>query len=259
MDKDGDSDNLGFDLTGGANYKAYNHLRTVSSNTSEGSYSITDTWVVSDNTTNARHDIDISYEDSQEAPAKTISVSGTITGLDTNSSSSNSISRYSNAKSELSATLAKVFSLASAVYTASGGTGSLRNIELTRSIGHNKVAGVITYSLNYDDLSVTIDNALSESVTVSYDNEDGANEIIAIIGVIGKAGGPVIQNMGTTNEKKVTVSVDVVMQRGYRTDKPDGTSLATTYKPTVGFQTTKTESWTPNTGAYNLNIEWIYV
>ena len=45
---DSDDTNLGYDLgdadTGA--YKAYDHVRTVSSNVSAGSYSVTDTWVV---------------------------------------------------------------------------------------------------------------------------------------------------------------------------------------------------------------------
>ena len=209
----------------------------------------------------AKHDVEISYENSQEAPVQTITVSGTVTGFETGTSSESVSLKYANAKTELTKAIAAAYALAAVVYVDSGGTGALRNIELSRSIGHNKVAGTITYSISYDDLVVTVENALSESVTVSYNNEDGANQIIAVLGVIGKENGPVIQNMGTTSEKSIGVSVDIVMLRGFRDaiNKPDGTALATVYKPAGGFQTAKTESWTPTTGAYNLNIEWVYV
>ena len=93
---------------------------------------------------------------------------------------------------------------------------------------------------------------------------DGTNSVIAIIPIIGKTDGPVIQSMGTTTEKKVNVSFDVVMQKGYRTTKPNGLSSVIAYKPTTSnptgvHQGRKTESWSPSTGAYNLSLEWIYV
>ena len=45
------------------------------------------------------------------------------------------------------------------------------------------------------------------------------------------------------------------------TTKPDGTTIANLYKPTVAnvFQESKTESWSPSTGSYNLSIGWVYI
>ena len=114
--------------------------------------------------------------------------------------------------------------------------------------------------MSFNDLEPEISGALSESVTVNYDNEDGLDQIIAIIPIIGKADGPVIQDMGTTKEKKVSVTLDVVMLKGSRSSKPDGTTVANSYKPTsTSYQETKTESWSPSTGSYNLSISWIYI
>ena len=150
--------------------------------------------------------------------------------------------------------------MANAAYTAAAVGGTLRNTQLNKSIGHNKSGGTITYSVSFNDLEPEISGALSESVTVNYDNEDGLDQIIAIIPIIGKADGPVIQDMGTTKEKKVSVTLDVVMLRSSRSSKPDGTTIANSYKPTsTSYQETKTESWSPSTGSYNLSISWIYI
>ena len=66
--------------------------------------------------------------------------------------------------------------------------------------------------------------------------------------------------MNTTPEKRISGTVDLIMDRSYRTSKPDGTSVANTYKPSSNvFQQSKTESWSPTTGTYNLSIEWVYV
>ena len=210
----------------------------------------------------ATHDVEASVEASQDAQSNTITVNGTITGLSTavpgNSGTDN---KYDNAVATLGTVLGAAFTLAQAVYTSNGLTDTLRNVQLSKSIGQNKVSGTITYSVSYNDLAVTIANALSETVTVNYDNEDGADNIIAIIPIIGKENGPVIQDMGTTKEKKVSATIDIVMQRGYRTTKPDGTTIANLYKPTVAnvFQESKTESWSPSTGSYNLSIGWVYI
>tara|TARA_Y100000296_G_scaffold70971_1_gene86065 strand:- start:1120 stop:2628 length:1509 start_codon:yes stop_codon:yes gene_type:complete len=257
MDKN--STDIGFDLVSDS-YTHYNHVRSVSSDMAGGSYAVTDTWITSNSTTTATHEIDVSYETSSDASANTVTVTGTITGFDNTASSINTTDRYNNARGELDDTLSKAFIWAGTVYTYSGGSGSLRNVELNKSIGHNKAAGTITYSVTYDDLVVSVANAVSESINVTYDNEDGANQTIAIIPVIGKTDGPVIQDMNTTPEKTINVTVDLVMNKSYRTSKPDGTSVANTYKPSSNvFQQSKTESWSPTTGTYNLSIEWVYV
>jgi len=66
--------------------------------------------------------------------------------------------------------------------------------------------------------------------------------------------------MGTTNERKRSVSVDWTMDKCNRTTKPTvkATEAANNYKPTGAYQQSKSESWTPATGKYTLNIDWVY-
>ena len=254
---------LGYALSA---YTAVNKLRTVSTNLAEGSYSVTTTWLMVPNGVGlATHEAEASLDSAQDSQSATVTVSGTITGLSTAApGNSGADDRYTNASGVLSTVLTYAYTLANAAYTAAALGGTLRNTQLNKSIGHNKSGGTITYSVSFNDLEPEISGALSESVTVNYDNEDGTNNVIAVIPIIGKADGPVIQNMGTTTEKKVNVSFDVVMQKGYRTTKPNGLSSVIAYKPTTSnptgvHQGRKTESWSPSTGAYNLSLEWIYV
>ena len=250
---------LGYALSA---YTAVNKLRTVSTNLAEGSYSVTTTWLMVPNGVGlATHEADASVESSQDAQSATVTVNGTITGLSTAApGNSGTNDKYTNASGVLSTVLTYAYTLANAAYTAAAIGGTLRNTQLNKSIGHNKSGGTITYSVSFNDLEPEISGALSESVTVNYDNEDGLDQIIAIIPIIGKADGPVIQDMGTTKEKKVSVTLDVVMLRGSRSSKPDGTTIANSYKPTsTSYQETKTESWSPSTGSYNLSISWIYI
>ena len=97
-------------------------------------------------------------------------------------------------------------------------------------------------------------------MTVTDDNEDRSVQTVAIIAIIGKADGPIFQDMGTTPERKRSVSVDWTMKKDKRDEKPSAAALtaANAYKPTGAYQLSKTESWTKATGAYTLNIEWSY-
>ena len=87
--------------------------------------------------------------------------------------------------------------------------------------------------------------------------------MIVIIPVLEKADGPVIQDMSVTNEKKISVSLDVVMKRCHRDSKPDGMAAVAAYEPAAAtsgpFQQAKTESWSPDSGQYNLSLEWVYI
>ena len=261
---DTDSTNLGYNLA--SNYRAYNHVRTVSSDRAAGSYQVTDTWLVSDQNQYVTHDVDFNVEVGQDAPANTITANGTIQGLSINNPDTNTSDKYTNALAALDGVLASVYTAANAVYVASGFTGTLRTVENSRSVSHSKGAGTITWSITHDDFAVTCVGALSESVQITDENEDGSNQVVAIIGVIGNGSmGPVMQDMGATNEKKRTMSVDIVMPKDKRDTKPScGSIFESTYKPLAPdgrdgpFQQSKTETWSPTTGAYNLSITWVY-
>lgn len=238
---------LGYTLT-----KYYNHIRTVSSDIGEGSYSITDTWIASNSAKKATLDLEISAENSQEAPVDTVTVTGTITGLDTDTATSSTSSKYTNAKTELATVESAVFSLAQAAYN---GGGILSSTEISKSVSHNQTTGVITLSITYNDLVTTITGAISEELTVSYSGQD---DVFAIIGVIGRADGPIIQDMATKTEEKESVSFDIVMGKDNRDSKPNGETTAIAAIKTGGLVESKTESWNKNTGAYNISITKVY-
>ena len=261
MDKDGDTDNLGYNLH--TDFLAFNHVRTVSSDQGAGSYSVTDTWIISEQNQPVTHDIEVSLEVDQEAKGNVVTVNGTIQGLSTtNPINGNKDDKYTNALTALDAVLGKSFDAANNVYQAAipGSPNPLRNVIKAKSVGHSKVSGSITFNVTYDDIPVTTVGAIREEVNITYDNWDSSNQKVAIIGVIDNAGGPVIQDMGTTDEKKISISVDITMDQDHRTTKPDGTTLALVYVSTDiinQFRQSKTETWNPFTGSYNLSLSWV--
>jgi len=266
MDKTGTTD-MGYDLTG---LGAYNHIRQVQSDISAGSYSVTETWIISNASVSARHDLEVTVEGGEESPEIIVTVNGTVQGLDTNSSTTNTTAKYTNAQTALSTILSNTYTIANDTYGDSGHTGSLRNVVLSESLGHNKVVGAITFSRTYDDTSIDVTGAIRQDLTVNYDNIDGTQKVIAILGVLSRADGPIIQDMNTTKERTVSVSLDLTMDKSTRTTKPSATegadtssasqiwTLVSAYRPTNGHLQNKTENWNPRTGTYNLSVAWTF-
>ena len=266
MDKTGTTD-MGYDLTG---FGAYNHIRQVQSDISAGSYSVTETWIISNASVSARHELEVTVEGGEETSEVIVTVQGSVVGLDTSSSTATTTSKYTNAQTALTDILGKTYNIANDTYGDSGHTGALRNIVLSESLGHNKVAGVITFSRVYDDTVIDVDGAIRQEVNVNYDNVDGTQKVVAILGVLSRADGPIIQDMNTTKERTVSVSLDLTMDKSNRVNKPSATEGADTssasqawqivsaYRPTNGYLQNKTESWTPRTGVYNLSVAWVF-
>lgn len=275
----GETTDSEFDFGTGFSY--YNKSRVATVDVHAGTYSLTELWYVSKQA--ATHDVEVSYDVDGEGLI-TVTVSGTIQGLDSGSFGTQTENKLANAEAVLGTCLDQSYTLAESTYNTLKATGNdgegesaangcegdeedesvLRKKEQSRSVSKNKVTGAITYSVTYNDKleseEAKEEGVVEETITVSDDNEDHSNNIVAIIGIIGKADGPIFQDMGTTNERKRSVSVDWTMDKCNRKTKPTvkATAAANDYKPTGAYQVSKTESWTASTGQYTLNIEWVY-
>lgn len=250
-------------ITSSPTYKGHNHVRQINSDLGAGTYGITETWLISAQDIAATHQIETSIDD-QKGAFITVSVSATFQGLDSNAVTKTDTNKYDNALISYNAMKDSFYNLAVAVYNewGNGVATGLTNRKITESYGQNKIAGTITYSVSFNDAVIEIANAISEDVSVTYDNYEGLNKVIAKIPIIGKADGPVIQDMSTTPIKTRGATIDVVMNRDNRVNPPRdaATTVLNTYKPTEeSFQQSKTESWNPKTGAYNMQISWEYI
>ncbi len=258
MNKPGATDDLGFELAeGSVVYKGYNHTRSVSSDQNVGSYSVTDTWVLSQENFLSTHSLEFNFENSIDGQGATVGVSATIQGLTSLDSRQTKTDKYANALSSFGIIKALIPALADQVYKDSGGAFALRqDRKFSESIGHNKVAGTITYSVSFNDYDPPkIPGAITENVTVNYNNDKGEQKLIAILQVIGRAKGPIIQDIQTTQISSRTITVDAVMERGL--GKPDGTAAISAYRPLGNvFLTSSTESFNPSTRSYNKSETW---
>lgn len=253
----------GIDLS---EFKKYTVNRTYSSNISEGSFSLNTSWVVrygEGTTDDAQVDsLDVSIETSVEG-STSVTVNGSITGIDTSGDASTTNNKMVNARNQLPVIEGKAYALASALYATHkpsyAPSGGLKTDVLSKSIGENQAEGAITFSYSYNDEEVDNPDALSQKISITDDNKDRDVKVLAIIAIIGKADGPIIQDIGTTPERKKSASLEWVMKQGKRTTQPDGKDVLTAYAPAgTSYIVSKNETWSEDDGAYNLSIDWVY-
>lgn len=238
----------------GSGYSFYNHVRAPSCNMSEGSYSITETWFISNMPATLEMEIEVSEE---ESGTITMTLSGTIKGLDASAVNNNIVSKIANAETVLSNINSKAYDILSPYYPSNTGGFSLQNVVRQKTIGRNKGTGVITFNYTFNDQEVLISGAISSSLKINDNNLNKEVETIAIIPIIGKIDGPIIQDMNTTPESKRGLQIDVVMNRANRVNKPNLSSVYNSYKLDNSYVQTFDENWEPYTGAYSLSIEWV--
>ncbi len=182
MNKPGETGELGYDLGTNSDipYRAYNHVRNVSHDVAAGSYSVTDTWVLSQETFFATHEIEISSENNISSPYEGITVNATFKGIESNYSNSKSTTRYDNALSAYGVFEGTVFALANQAYLDSGGIQNLNPAFISNSLTHSKTSGTITLNRAYDTRTITVEGAASESVSLNYQNQTGYVDVIVI-------------------------------------------------------------------------------
>lgn len=277
-------------------YKARNKTRVINSDIANGSYSVTDSWIVSLDQIKALHEINISIDNSNDSAAVVVTVDGTVTGLTEKDINDNIEDKYTNALEEYkkffvgadNALASKIGAAAQTVYDAFVAAGyktdTLREIAVSHQETHNKTSGTISWSSSFNDEEILVNGAISQNVQFSYTNTNGVYNKYQVISpsvVETIRNGPFIYNSNYTPEKILKISVDLVMSFDNRISKPDGRSAFTLpefvkrsealdenysdpeyriiYDYAAPRLTAKTESWNPKTGAYNLSIEYTYV
>ena len=305
----GTTTNLGFDFYQNASanerYKAFDHVRTVQTDIHAGSYSVTDTWVLGlEKASTATIDLEISVDidptseidvDPPDPDADIpqqgalVSIQGTVTGYNTKAGTETQHDKFANALTAYQNIGGKLKLIADQAYrealgfTSPGSAGppaipadstkatKLRDIEFSKNVGMNKVTGTITFSVSYDDRQPLLARALEETLQV---DDSGGTPVIAIIGVILKATGPVMQDMGTKTEERRSVSYTAKIKRGERSSftvalrkSEVEEAIVDEHEPSANtgftihcgpFEQSKSTSWNEATGDYSLTKEWVF-
>lgn len=270
-------------------YRGFNHVRTESIGVTEGSYSVTESWLLATGIAYENYTLSISSE--IDTPFVNVGIDGNITGLSEiqpdgagvgGSYNDTSNNAYDNALVKYHAISNDAqFGLTSSIYNRANNAVAVQLNSQPKSIslGMDEFGGSITYNLSFDNRPVNIiQGALSESIQV---NDTYPGDIMAQIPVIGRATGPVLQYIGGRTEYRRDVSIEIVMDY---TDIPytSGRNLMlmkpSTNEPTKGqlmtlikmlspekepgirkyFISPPSENWSPKEGRYSLNISWVY-
>ena len=297
-------------------YGGYNHVRTENIDETAGSYSVTETWLLARQDAYETYNMSISSSVGQ--PFMKVSINGNIKGLSKLEPNSTTYGGKNNTKRnyadpEMSyekgpevvtggvqpATVFntkyesalnyynkisnnQLFGVGSLIYKrANNQTQVTLNSEpLSISLGSNKNAGEVTYSLEFDNRPTNIiSNVASEQIQV---NDTYPGDVFATIPVIGRATGPVLQYIGGRTEYKRDVSINLIMDYT-RIPYGSGRPSLLLMKPSVNEPTATelahlleslspanepgirkyfigppSESWEPKTGSYSFNLSFTY-
>lgn len=281
----------------------YNHLRTESIDTTAGTVTINDTWLLSSG--NAYENYNLSLSKSYDNALHKVNIEGRIKGLSsvhagstqyggTNTSTQTQYgvaplnTAHENARykwNQISNTgvygpNCYLFKRAQAAVHL-----PLNYIPLSISLSSNEFTGEINYNIEYDTrLQNIVSGTLSESITCS-DTYPG--DVFAVIPVIGRQHGPVLQYIGGRTEYQRSLSIDLVMDKYYTSGngslvnrirqqsvlskpslnepfKSQINSIIHAYSPIQEanirkyFASPPSETWDPSTGRYSLQINWTY-
>jgi hypothetical protein len=159
-------------------------------------------------------------------------------------------------------------------------TGLTLNIEpLSMLVGRNPYQGTVEYTFEYDTRPMNlIEGARSEVISIQ-DNIGG--ELFASVFVLGRADGPVLQDLGTKPANTRTLNIEILVdppdtntltaRQALIDKKPspsipgsdfysDLNSLVTAATPDFDtvYQTQPQESWEIKEGRYSYTTTWTY-
>ncbi len=203
----------------------FNNYRQVALNPDAGTIQVTETFIVAasggDNQLppNAIETFEIST--AQEEGIVSVSIQGEIQGLATIDWGKNqpeigfdvTTSKYSAATAYWELVQARLFDRAVAGYQ--GITGECYNRPLnpsieSKTVAVNPIEGTVTYDLQYTTKPsgcITGECILSQNITI---DDQLATDVFASQVVIGRAAGPILQDIGTVTVRTRTVNIELV-------------------------------------------------
>ncbi len=258
-------------------FNSYNYTRSESTDEYAGSYSVNESWILSSGS--ATEDFTVSLNKKLSDALTTVSINGKIDGLEVKSSGYivTSIKRdtaeakfnelYNGYPNNIFLTRAMTYS----------GQSGLNTIPVSYSLGRSPIGGTISYTFEYNTRPANyIPNSLYEEFNISCGNP---TDVYGSIPVLGRAAGPVLQDMNTVSESTITFTCNVVMPTYSGTLSPLTTlgmtdmlassprsgvnavfssfynSLANTYGQL--FKKEDNEQWNPFNGQYQRTVSYV--
>lgn len=263
-------------------FGAYNHIRSENIDKTNGTYSLSDTWILSPES--ATESYNISVSSSNSSPLVSVSIDGSIKGLSGNTANNFvNNNRYNNAYQKFQ-TISGDFGVNSTLYKRANNVTAvvLNTIPANFSMTKNELVGEINYNITYDNRpSNFFPNVSKENITI---NDTYPGDVYSIIPVINSLNGPIFQYIGGRTEYRRDLTIELTVDRGsmgnnkmvsknsyiYRkpSNNPQIKDTLTTIinrcspasEPTIRkyFLNPTSENWDPKTGNYSVQISWTY-
>lgn len=272
-------------------YQGYNHTRTEQINESAGSYSVTETFLLASGSAYETYSMSISSDTSN--PFVSVSIDGNVKGLtpiDPSGAAFGGTHLKNSASGAYDVAVNKYmlisnsgkFGIGCDLYKRANASVAvqLNSQPNSVSLGMNENTGEITYNLSFDNRPTNIiSGVLSENITV---NDTYPGDVFAVIPVLGRPTGPVLQYIGGRTEYRRDVQLSLLMDY---TKIPYGSTRnslllkkPSVIEPTASqiskliqelspegeqgvrkyFLSPPQESWSPKEGSYNISLSWIY-
>ncbi len=191
----------------GSGYSAANVVYQESISREDGSYSINESYLLYPGNSPVIETITIN-EDISDSDISSISVQGTIQGLNTLNGFLTSGNAYVNANTYWSTVSTGVPPMAYQYAAANTSLPWVHPKPLTMSVGRDFGAGTINYSYSFDNRPPNIiPGSISESISI---NDTYPGEIFSVTPVIGRSQ-PVLQYLNSRSEYKRSLSINVTM------------------------------------------------
>lgn len=286
-----------------ANWGGYNHIRTESFDVAGGTFTLQDTWLLSSGT--AYEDYKMSLSRSRDGSnVYTINIDGTIKGLSSQQAGGSAYggnntaptiagsigginTPYQNALFKWhSVSNSGIFGPNCNLYrrAQAGVFATLNYVPASVAVSSNEFTGEITYNVEYDTRPLpAVSGTLSENITCT-DTYPG--DVFALIPVIGRPTGPILQYLNMRTEYQRNLSIDLVFDRYYASGQGGSIGAKQFFllsKPSLNqpfrdqikfiinafspsgetgilkyFVSPPQETWDAGTGRYSLNINWTY-
>jgi len=272
-------------------YQGYNHTRTEQINKSAGSYSVTETFLLASG--NAYETYNMSISSDTNTPFVTVSIDGNVRGLTpitpsgaafggTHLELANSGAYDVAVNKYMLISNSGKFGIGSNLYKRANAAVAVQLNSQPKSIslGMNENAGEINYNLSFDNRPTNIiSGVLTENISV---NDTYPGDVFAVIPVIGRQTGPILQYIGGRTEYRREVQLSLVMDY---TKIPYGAKRSSLMlqkpsliEPTASqigdliselspegeqgvrkyFLAPPQESWNPKDGSYSISLSWTY-
>lgn len=258
-------------------YNGWNHTRSSNPDIQNGSFSVSESWVLASGS--AIEDWSIELTDELSSPYKSVSINGTVEGFEERDSNMGLVTtKWANAQSKFT------YASGIAFTRAQNYTGiDLNIIPLSKTVGRNPLKGTIDYSFDYNNRPMNlIPEALTESISIT---DSVGGELFASVFVLGKSNGPVLQDLGTQPENIRSLDIELVLPAPEFSDRETSTiqDVLINQKPTNNpdystdiqnlidavdpsnngfntvFQNQPQETWNFREGRFSYNIEWTYI